>query len=86
MGIFSVDLNNINLDDIDSDEDDPGTITHVRLIAWCNRFKQCIFKNELSKVFMLVAWHLRRWWCWRMPKDEKKRNEFIDEKQHKVGK
>ena len=34
MGILSVDLNNINLDDVNFDEDDPETITHVRLMAW----------------------------------------------------
>ena len=40
MGILSVDLNNINLDDGKFDEDDSETIIHVRLMAWCNRFKQ----------------------------------------------
>ena len=40
MGILSVDLNNINLDDGNFDEDDSETITHVRFMAWCNRFKQ----------------------------------------------
>ena len=39
MGILSVDLNNINLDDVSFDEDDPKNIIHVRLMAWCNRFK-----------------------------------------------
>lgn len=36
----SVDIDNINLDDVNFDEDDPKTINHVRLIAWCNRYKQ----------------------------------------------
>ena len=40
MGILSVDLNNINLDDGNFDEDDSKTIIHVRLMAWFNRFKQ----------------------------------------------
>ena len=35
MGILSVDLNNIDLDDVNFDEDD--SIIHVRLIAWYNR-------------------------------------------------
>ena len=31
-------------------EDDPETIIHVRLTAWCNRYKQCIaFKKDISK-------------------------------------
>ena len=37
----TIDPNNINLDDDDKfDEDDPETINHVTLVAWCNRFKQ----------------------------------------------
>ena len=32
MDVLSVDLNNINPDDVNSDEDDPETIIHVRLI------------------------------------------------------
>ena len=40
MGIVSVDLNNINFDDVNFDGDDPETIIHVRLKAWRNRFKQ----------------------------------------------
>ena len=39
MGILSIDLNNISLDDVNFHEDDPETIIHVRLMAWCNRFK-----------------------------------------------
>ena len=30
MGILSIDLNNINLDDTNYNEDDPETIIHVR--------------------------------------------------------
>ena len=33
MGILSVVLNNINLDDVNFDEDDPETVIHVRLRA-----------------------------------------------------
>ena len=40
MGIVSVDLNNINFDDVNFDGDDPETTIHVRLKAWRNRFKQ----------------------------------------------
>ena len=40
MGLNIIDLNNINLADDNFDEDDPETIIHVRLIAWCNRYKQ----------------------------------------------
>ena len=41
MGILSVDLNNINLDDINSNEGDPKTVIHVRIMDW---------HNSLSKV------------------------------------
>ena len=41
MGLNAIVLNNINLDDDDFDEDDPTSIVLFRLIAWCNRFKQC---------------------------------------------
>ena len=48
MGILSVDLNNIKvytkidiyLDDVTFDESDSETNIHLRLLAWCNRFKQ----------------------------------------------
>ena len=33
MGILSVVVNNINLDDVNFDEDDPETVIHVRLMA-----------------------------------------------------
>ena len=40
MGILSVDLNNVNLDDVNFDEGDPETIIHVKLTSWRNRHKQ----------------------------------------------
>lgn len=33
MGNFSVDLNKINFDDTSYDEDDPGSIIHIRFLA-----------------------------------------------------
>ena len=39
MSILSVDLNNINLDDINYDEDDPEAIIHVRLLVWHSKFE-----------------------------------------------
>ena len=38
MGILSVDLNNINIDDANFDKDDPKTIIHVKPLAWRNKF------------------------------------------------
>ena len=40
MGILSLDLTNINLDDVNFYKDDLETIIHVRLMTWCNRLKQ----------------------------------------------
>ena len=40
MGIFRVDLSKIKPHDVNSDKDELETITHVRLMAWCNTFKQ----------------------------------------------
>lgn len=38
-GLNSMNFNNINLDDYNFDDYDPKTINHVRLLAWCNRYK-----------------------------------------------
>ena len=43
MGIFSVNPNNINLDN-NFGEDDPDTIILIRLLAW-----HCEFKKRLTK-------------------------------------
>ena len=88
MDIPSVDLININLDDVNFDEDDPETIIHVILIAWCNRFKQSkAFKKDLRKELMAVAWHQTRWWNWCISEDEKKEKEsiFTDKSFKKLG-
>ena len=45
MCILNIDLNNINLDN-NFDEDDPGTITHVRILAWHIKFEK---RKELKK-------------------------------------
>ena len=39
MGIRSIYLNNINLDDINYEEDDPETIIHIRILAWHIKFE-----------------------------------------------
>ena len=63
--ILRVDLNNISLDDVNFDEDDPETIIHVRLMAWHDQFKQSrAHKKELSKELMLVAGNPTRLWDW----------------------
>ena len=72
IGIFNIDINNINFDN-NFDEDDPDTIIHVRLLAWHIKFeKRKGLKRELNKELMPIAWHPSRWWDWCMSEDEKK--------------
>ena len=40
IGILNIDLNNIYTDDTNYDEDNPGTIIFVRLLAWKIKFKK----------------------------------------------
>ena len=40
MGILSVNLNDIKLDDANCYEDDPKIIIHIRHLVWHNKFKQ----------------------------------------------
>ena len=48
MGSLVVDLDNINLDDNNNfDEDNPDTITYVRLLAWRNNFKSAISDKKI---------------------------------------
>ena len=54
MGLLTIDLNKINLNDDNFDEDDPETIGLVTLIAWRNRYKQCNICNiKIKEKFML---------------------------------
>ena len=41
MGILSINLNNINLDNTNYEEDDPDTIILIRLLAWHIKFEKC---------------------------------------------
>ena len=67
---------NINLDDDNFDVDDPETIIHVRLMTWCNRYKQLkACKKEKNKELMPIAQHPKRSWEWCMSQDEKNKNK-----------
>ena len=58
MGILSVDLYNINLDDTNYDEGDQETIIHIRLLAWHSKFKKrTALKKRISEELMPIAWH-----------------------------
>ena len=56
MGILDIYLNNINLDH-DFDEDNPGSIVYVRLLAWHIKFDK---RKGLKKELISVAWHPNR--------------------------
>ena len=71
MGIFSVNLNSINLQN-NLDEDDPDTIFLIRLLAWHIRFKK-----HISEKLMPIAWHPKRWLNFSMSEDDKKEIEPI---------
>ena len=61
MDILNINLNNINLDN-NSDENDPGTIIHVSLLACRPKFeKHKALKKELDEELMLAAWYPNRW-------------------------
>ena len=63
MDILNIDLNCMNLDDNNFDEDDSGTIIHVRFLAWHIKFeKRKALKEELNAELIPVAWHPNRWW------------------------
>ena len=43
-------------------DDDPETIIHVRLMVWCNIYKQSKeYKKDIRKELILVAWNPTRW-------------------------
>ena len=66
MGIFNIDLNNINLDD-NFDEEDLNTIIFIGILTWHSKFeKYKALKKELNEELMLVAWHPKRWRNWRV--------------------
>ena len=68
VGILSVNLNNINIDDANVYKYDPETIIHARLVVWYKRIKQ---HKAFQKDIMLVAWYPTRSLDWCMPQDEK---------------
>ena len=81
MSILNIDLKNINLDN-NFDEDDPGTFSHVRCLAWHIKFeKHKALKKELNEELMPVARHSNRWRDWCVSEDEKNETDsmFIEE-------
>ena len=55
MGLVTIDLNNINLDDDHFDEDDPTNIVLFRLITWCNRFKQHKAYRQRINIYSMAS-------------------------------
>ena len=82
MGILSVNLNNINLDDTNYQEDDSDTIVLIRLLAWhIKSEKRKALKKKISEELMPIAWHPKRWYNFCISEDEKKEIDpiFIEE-------
>ena len=50
MGLVGVDLNNVNLDDVKFDMDDPDTTTFIRFIAWRNGYKSSNINEGIKAV------------------------------------
>ena len=91
MDIHNIDLNNINVDN-NFDEDEPDSIILIRLLAWhiklekrkeLKKFISEELKKNTSEELMAIVWHLKRWWNWCLPEDEKNEIEpiFIEELQ-----
>ena len=60
MGIFNIDLNNINLDN-NFDEDHPNTIIFIKLLTWHIKFeKRKALKKELNEELMPIAWYRKK--------------------------
>ena len=75
MGILSVNVNSIDLDN-NFDEDNPVTTILIRLLAWRSNFKkrQSTLK-KMSEELMPKAWHFKLWWNFCMSEDEKKKKK-----------
>ena len=84
LGVLTIDLNNINLDDINFDEDDSETIIHVRIMAWHNRLKQQ--EKRCKQTINACSVASERWWDCCMSKDEEKEIDPIFAFTDKVGK
>ena len=70
MGIISVNLNNINLDN-NFDEDYPDTIIFIGLLPWHIKFEKR--KGLKGEELMSIVWHPKRWLNFSMPEDDKNR-------------
>ena len=79
MGIKTISLNVINLDDNNFNEDGREIVIHVKLIAWCIKYRQRkASKKDLSKELMFLSWYATIWWDWCVSDDEKKeQNNFL---------
>ena len=72
MGILSVNLNNINLDN-NFDKDDPDTIILIRLLAWHSKLKKHnALKKKISEELIPIVWHPKRCWNFCILEDKKR--------------
>ena len=72
IGLNSITIDNINLDDDHFDFCDPKTINHVTLMGKYNKHKQPKASKKIDEELLPVAWHPERVWDWCMSVDEKR--------------
>ena len=71
MGILSIDLNHISLDNTDYGEDHPDTSIYVRLLAQHIKFeKHKALKKVLNEELMPIARHPKNWWNFCISEDK----------------
>ena len=73
IGILTVNLNNINLDNSFDKADLDAIIIIIRRLAWHSKFKKRkALKKKISEEVMPIAWLSKRWGNFCLSEDEKK--------------
>ena len=60
MSILNISFNNINLDDTNYVEDDPGTIIFIDFLLGILNLKNAKHLKKISEELMSIAWHAKR--------------------------
>ena len=72
IGLNSITLVNINLDDDHFDCCDPETVNHIRLMGWYNKYN-AKHQKKIDKELRPIAWHPRRVRDWLRQKIKRKK-------------
>ena len=76
IGLNSITLYSINLDDDNFDDCDPETICHVRLTAWYNRYKQR--KASKKDRWRIIAYSMASNKSVALSENEKRKKNMFD--------